>query len=255
MSATTCFVGIDVAKAQLDMALRPTGEQWAVANDDAGMAALVARLPPLLPTLIVLDATGGDQRAVVAALAAARLPVAVGNPRQARDFAKATGQLAQTDGLDARALAHVAEAVRPTPRPLPDAQADALRALLARRRQLVTMRTAEQHRLGSAPPRLQTDIQAHITWLNERLALLDDDLDTTRRASPVWREREELLRSVPGMGPVCTRTLLLDLPELGTLSRQRLAALVGVAPLNRERGTRRGRRMSWGGRVHVRATL
>jgi transposase len=207
------------------------------------------------PTLIVLEATGGYQRAVVAALAAAGLPVAVVNPRQARDFAKATGQLAKTDALDARALAHFAEAVRPTPRPLPDAQADELRALLARRRQLVAMRTAEQNRLGNAPPRLQTDIQAHITWLNTRLAALDDNLDTTLRASPVWREREDLLRSVPGIGPVCTRTLLLDLPELGTLSRQRLAALVGVAPLNRDSGTLRGSRTIWGGRAHVRATL
>jgi transposase len=152
MSTTTYVVGIDVAKAQLDMALRPTGERWAVANDEAGMAALVARLQALLPTLIVLEATGGYQRAVVAALAAAGLPVAVVNPRQARAFAKATGQLAKTDALDARAWAHVAEAVRPTPRPLADAQADELRALLARRRQRVTMRTAEQNRLGSAPP-------------------------------------------------------------------------------------------------------
>jgi transposase len=255
MSATTCCVGIDVAKAQLDMALRPAGERWAVANDDAGIAALVARLQALLPTLMVREATGGYQRAVVAALAAARLPVAVVNPRHARAFAKATGQLAKTEALDARALAQFAEAVRPTPRPLPDAQADELRALLARRRQLVPRRTAEQNRLGSAPSRLQTDIQVHITWLNERLALLDDDLDTTRRASPVWREREELLRRVPGMGPVCTRTLLLDLPEWGTLSRQRLAALVGVAPLNRDSGTRRGSRTIWGGRAHVRATL
>jgi transposase len=255
MSATTCFVGIDVAKAQLDMALRPTGERWAVANNDAGIAALVARRLALPPALIVLEATGGYERAVVAALAAARLPVAVVNPRQARDFAKATGQLAKTDALDARALAYFAEAVRPPPRPLPDAHADELRALLARRRQLVTMRTAEQNRLGSAPARLQTDIQAHLTWLNERLAMLDDDLDTTLRASSVWREREEVLRRVPGIGPVCTRTLLLDLPELGTLSRQRLAALVGVAPLNRDSGTRRGSRTIWGGRAHVRATL
>jgi transposase len=209
-------VGIEVANAQLDVALRPTGERWAVANDDTSIAALVVRLQAMHPTLIVLDATGGYQRAVVAALAAAGLPVAVGNPRQARDFAKATGQLAKTDALDAQAWAHVAEAVRPTPRPLPDAQADELRALLARRRQLVAMRTAEQNRLGSAPLQLQPDIQAHITWLNTRLAALDDDLDTTRRASPVWREREELLRSVPGIGPVCARTLLLDLPELGT---------------------------------------
>jgi transposase len=255
MSAPPCFVGIDVAKAHLDIALRPTGERWAVVNDDAGMAALEERLQALQPTVSVLEATGGYQRAVVAALAAARLPVAVLNPRHARDVAQATGPLAKTDALEARALAHVAEAVRPTPRPLPDAQADELRALLARRRQLVVMRTAEQNRLGQAPPRLQADIQAHITWLNTRLTALDDDLDTTLRTSPVWREREALLRSVPGLGPVCTRTLLLDLPELGTLSRQRLAALVGVAPLNRDRGTLRGSRMIWGGRAHVRATL
>jgi transposase len=249
------FVGIDVAKAQLDIALRPTGERWALTNDDAGIAVLVPRLQAIAPQLIVLEATGSYQRAVVAALAAAGLPVAVVNPRQARDFAKATGQLAKTDALDARALAHFAEAVRPMPRPLPDTQADELRALLARRRQLVTMRTAEQNRLGSAPPRLQPDIQAHITWLNTRLTSLDDDLDTTLRASPVWQEREELLRSVPGIGPVCARTLLLDLPELGTLNRQRLAALVGVAPLNRDSGTLRGSRTTWGGRAHVRATL
>jgi transposase len=247
MSAPQLFVGVDVAKAPLDIAVRPTGERWAVANDDAGITTLVVRLQAVQPTLIVLEATGGDQRAVVAALAASGLPVAVVNPRQARDFAKATGQLAKTDALDARALAHFAEAVRPPPRPLPDAQADELRALLARRRQLVAMRTAEQNRLGSAPPRLQADIQAHITWLNARLAALDDDLDTTLRASPVWREREQLLRSVPGIGPVCARTLLLDLPELGTLSRQRLAALVGVAPLNRDSGTLRGSRTIWMG--------
>jgi transposase len=255
MSATPCCVGIDVATAQLDIARRPTGERWAVVNDDAGMAALVERLQALQPTLIVLEATGGYQRAVVAALAAAGVPVAVVNPRQARDVAKATGQLAKTDALDARALAHVAEAVHPTPRPLPDAQADELRALLARRRQLVARRPAAQNRLGKTPPRLQTDIQAHITWLNTRLAALDNDLDTMLRTSSVWREREDLLRSVPGIGPVCTRTLLLDLPEVGMLSRQRLAALVGVAPLNRDRGPLRGSRMIWGGRAPVRATL
>jgi transposase len=255
MVAMPCCVGIDVAKAPLDIARRPTGERWAVANDDRGLAALVERLQAMSPTLIVLEATGGDQRAVVAALAAAGLPVAVVNPRQARDFAKATGQLAQTDALEARALAHVAEAVRPPPRPLPDAQADELRALLARRRQLVAMRPAEQNRLGRAPPRLQTDSQAPITGLTTRLAALDDDLDTTRRASPVWREREELLRSVPGIGPVWTRTLRLELPEWGPVSRPRWAALVGGAPLNRESGTRRGSRTIWGGRAHVRATL
>jgi transposase len=161
----------------------------------------------------VLEATGGFQRAVVAALAAAALPVVVVNPRQARDFAKASGQVAKTDALDARALAHFAEAIRPTPRPVPDAQTEELRALLARRRQLIALRTAEHHRLGSAPRRLQADIEAHLTWLDARLAALDDDLDTTLRASPVWREQEELLRSVPGIGPVCAPTLVLDLPE------------------------------------------
>jgi transposase len=255
MSAVPLFVGIDVANAQLDVALRPTGERWAVANEDTSIAALVVRLQAMHPTLMVLEATGGYQRAVVAALAAAGLPVAVVNPRQARDVAKATGPLAKTDALDARALAHVAEAVRPTPRPLPDAQADELRALLARRRPLVARRTAEQNRLGSVPARLQADIQAHLAWLNTRLAALDDDLDTTWRASPVWREREERLRSVPGIGPVWARTLLLDLPELGTLSRQRLAAVVGVAPLHRDSGTFRGSRTIWGGRASVRATL
>jgi transposase len=232
-----------------------SGQAGPVRSDDAGIAALVERLQALQPTLIVLEATRGYQRAVMAALVAARLPVAVVNPRQARDFAKATGQLAKTGALDARALAHVAEAVRPTPRPLPDAQADELRALLARQRQLVAMRTAEQNRLGNAPPRLQTDIQAHITWLNTRLAALDDDLDTTLRTSAVWPEREDLLRSVPGIGPVCTRMRLLDLPELGTLSRQQLPTLVVVAPLNRDSGTLRGSRTIWGGRAHVRTAL
>lgn len=177
------------------------------------------------------------------------------NPRQARDFAKATGQLAKTDTLDARALAHFAEAVRPPPRPLPDAQTEELRALLTRRRQLVAMRTAEHNRLDNAPRRVQATIEAHLAWLDAQLATLDDDLDTTLRASPVWRERETLYRSVPGIGPVSARTLLLDLPELGTLSRQRIAALAGVAPFNCDSGTMRGRRAIWGGRAPLRATL
>ncbi len=249
------FVGIDVAKAQLDIALRPTGERWAVPNDAPGIAALVGRLQAVQPTLIVLEATGGYHRAVVAALAAATLPLVVVNPRQVRDFAKATGQLAKTDALDARAVAHCAEAVRPALRPLPDAQTEELRALLARRRQRSAMRTAEQNRLENASPRLRADLVAHIAWLDQHVATLDDDLDTALRASPVWRERETLSRSVPGVGPVCARTLGLDLPELGTLSRQRLAALVGVAPFNRDSGTLRGTRTTWGGRAPVRATL
>jgi transposase len=255
MSTPQIFVGIDVAKAQLDIALRPTGERWTISNEDTSIAALVTQLQTVSPTLIVLEATGGFQRAVVAALAAAGLPVVVANPRQTRDFAKATGQLAKTDALDARALAHFADAVRPTPRPLPAPQTEDLRALLARRRQLIAMRTAEQNRRGNVSPRLRADIEAHIAWLNHRVAALDDDLDTTLRASPVWRERETLYRSVPGIGPVCARTLVLDLPELGTLSRQRIAALVGVAPFNRDSGTLRGTRTTWGGRAHVRATL
>lgn len=255
MSQPQLFVGIDVAKAQLDIALRPTGERWEVTNDEAGIASLVAHLQAVVPPLMVLEATGGYQRAVVAALAAAGLPIVVVNPRQARDVAKATGQLAKTDRLDARALAHFADAVRPAPRPLPDAQTEELRARLARRRQLIAMRTAEQKRRSGVSQRLWADIQAHITWLDTRLASLDEDLDATLRASPIWREREALRRSVPGIGPVCTRTLLLDLPELGTLSRQRIAALVGVAPFHRDSGTLRGARTVWGGRTHVRATL
>ena len=255
MSETPIFVGIDVAKAQLDIALRPTGERWTVANDDARITALVTQLQAVHPTLIVLEATGGYQRAVVAALATAGLPVVVANPRQTRDFAKATGQLAKTDALDARALAHFAEAVRPQPRPLLNAQSAALRALLTRRRQLVAMRTAEMNRLANAPAPVQADLQAHIAWLGQRVAALDATRDTTLRASPVWREREALYRSVPGIGPVCARTLLLDLPALGTLSRQRIAAVAGVAPFHRDSGTVRGHRTIWGGRAPLRATL
>jgi transposase len=254
-SAPQLLVGVDVAKAQREIALRPTGERGAVANEDAGMATLGARLQAVPPTLMGLEATGGDPRAVVAALAAIGLPVVVVKPRHARDVANAPRQVAKTAALDARTLAHCAEAVRPTPRPWPDTQADALRALLARRRPRVAMRTAEQNRLGSARPRLQAAIEAPIAWRTSRLAALDDDLDTTLRATPVWREREERPRRVPGMGPVWARTRRLDLPELGTLSRPRLATLVGVAPFKRDRGTLRGSRTSWGGRAPVRATL
>jgi transposase len=187
MSDTQTFGGIEAAKDQRDVAVRPGGNRWAVRNDDAGIAALVAPFQAVPPALRVLEATGGLQRAVVATRVAAGLPVVVVNPRQARDFAKATGPLAKTDGLDARALAHFAEAVRPTPRPLPAAQTETVRAFLARRRQLIVMRTAEHNRLSSTPPGLHADLQAHITWLDQRLAALDDDLDTPLRASPVWR--------------------------------------------------------------------
>ena len=255
MSDVPCFVGIDVAKAQLDIAIRPSGERWAVPNDASGVTTLVDRVQALQPTLIVLEATGGLERAATAALATADLPVVVVNPRQARDFARATGQLAKTEALDARALAHCADVIRPTPRPLPDAQTQELRALLGRRQQLIVMRTAEQTRLAGTSERLMKDIEAHMTWLNASIATLDDALEALLRASPLWRENDDLLQSAKGIGPVCARTLLLELPELGTLTRQQIAALVGVAPLNCDSGTLRGRRTIWGGRAHVRTVL
>src|SRR4030095_16339838 len=186
---------------------RPSGERWAVPNDASGIAPLVDRLQALHPILIVLEATGGWERRATAALAAAGLRIVVVNPRQARDFARATGQLAKTDALDARALAHFADVIRPTPRPLPDAQTQALHALLGRRQQLLGMRTAEQNRLAGTSGRLQTDIEAHITWLNARLAMLDNDLETLLRASPLWRENDHLLQRDPGLGPLCARTV------------------------------------------------
>jgi transposase len=250
-----CFRGIDVAKAPWDIAVRPSGERWTVPHAADGVATLVAQGQALHPTLIVLEATGGLERAATAALATAGLPVVVVNPRQARDFARATGQLAKTDALDARALAHCADVIRPTPRPLPDAQTQELRALLGRRQPLIVIRTAEQNRLAGTSGRLQTDIEAHITWLNERLATLDNDIETLLRASPLWREHDDLWQSAPGIGPVCARTLRLELPELGTLNRRQIAALVGVAPLNCDSGTLRGRRMIGGGRAHVRTVL
>jgi transposase len=255
MPASPIFVGIDVAQAALEVALRPSAEGWVVLNDEAGIATLVARLEALQPVLIVLEATGGLEVLVTSALAAAGLPVVVVNPRQARDVAKATGQLAKTDALDARALAHVAEAVRPALRPLPDAQTQALSTRLTRRRQLVERLTAEKNRRARAPGPLRADIQAHITWLEQRVADLETDIGRAIRASPLWRAHDDLLQSTPGVGPVLSRTRLAELPELGLLSRQEIAALVGVAPLNRDSGTWRGKRTVWGGRAMVRSVL
>ncbi|MDP3793870.1 MAG: IS110 family transposase [Candidatus Uhrbacteria bacterium] len=249
------YVGVDVAKAHLDVVVTPTEAQWRATNDGAGIAQVVTRLQELQPALVVLEATGGLELPLVAALAAAAVPLAVVNPRQVRDFAKAMGRLAKTDRLDAQTLALFAERVRPTPRPLPDAEAQVLGALLARRRQLVEMRTAEKNRLGSALPRVKPGVQDHINWLEQELTKLDDELGRTLRQSPLWREKEDLLRSVPGVGPVLTLTLLAELPELGTLDRRQIAALAGVAPLNRDSGTLRGKRTTWGGRASVRAAL
>ncbi len=253
------LVGIDVAKAELVVATRPAGERWTVENDERGVRTLVERLRRDGATLIVLAATGGYELLCVAALAAAGLPVVVVNPRQVRAFAKATGQLAKTDRIDADILALFAERVRPELRALPDAEAQELEALLARRRQLLEMLQAERNRLGQVFGRGTTPVKkrlkAHIAFLERELRMADTDLGAMVRASPAWREREDLLRSVPGVGPVLSLTLLANLPELGRLSRRAIAKLVGVAPLSRDSGTLRGRRFVNGGRASVRGVL
>jgi transposase len=226
-----------------------------VLNDEAGLRALVARCPAASATLIVCQATGGYEAALVAALATAGLPVVIANPRQVRDFAKATGQLAKTDAIDAQVLALFAERVRPTPRPLPGADVEALDALLTRRRQLLEMLVAERNRLLVAPPAVRRDLQQHIRFLERRLREADDDLHTAVKASAVWRVKDDLLQSVPGVGRVVSLTLLAELPELGRLSHKEIAALVGVAPLARDSGTLRGKRLVYGGRAPVRAVL
>lgn len=250
------FVGIDVSKDHLDVHVRPTGDSFRVRYDDAGLVTLVEHLRPLAPVVLVLEATGGYEVTVAATLASAALPVAVVNPRQVRDFARATGQLAKTDTLDARVLALFAEAVRPAARPVPDAQAAALGELIARRRQLVDMLGAEHNRRRLLRDRrLQRHLEAHIAWLEEALRRLDHDLTTLIRSTPVWRETDDLLRSVPGIGPVTAGTLIADLPELGRLDRRRIAALAGLAPIARDSGAFRGRRMIMGGRAHIRRVL
>ena len=253
------FVGIDVAKAELVVAVRPSGAHWAVANDESGRRTLVARLRAAPPQVVVLEATGGYELPAVAALVAAGLPVVVVNPRQVRDFARSTGQLAKSDRLDAAVLALFAERVQPPVRALPDAATQALDALMARRRQLVEMLVAEQNRLGMARGRgnrpITASIQQTIAFLTRQLGTTDREIGTMIRESPAWRERDDVLQSVPGIGPVVARTLLAALPELGTLNRRAIAKLVGVAPLNRDSGTWRGRRTTHGGRASVRAAV
>jgi transposase len=255
LNQSAVFVGIDVSKARLDVALVPTGEALALDNDAVGIASLVERLKAQPPELVVLEATGGLQMPVAAALGVAGLPVAVVNPRQVRDFARATGKLAKTDRIDAQVLAEFGRRLQPTPRALPDQATQELGALLDRRHQMVEMLTAEKNRLYRAMRPVQPRIQAHILWLTQQLKELDKDLGDAVRASPLWREKEELLRSVPGVGKVLSLTLLSHLPELGTLERQQVAALVGVAPWNRDSGVLRGKRAVWGGRAPVRAVL
>jgi transposase len=249
------YVGIDVSKQQLDVAVRPGGEQFSGANSDEGIAGLAFRLKEIGPKLIVVEATGGYQTALVAALAIEKLPVVVVNPRQVRDFAKATGRLAKTDSLDAAILAHFGEALRPEPKPLEDEEAAALGALIARRRQVVEMITAESNRMAQSRGAVKTRIKSHINFLRHELGDLNRDLDEALRRSPVWREQDALLRSVPGVGRVLTATLLAELPELGRLNRKQVAALVGVAPLNRDSGSLHGHRHVGGGRSSVRHAL
>ena len=255
MEQEATYVGIDVAKAQVDVAVRPTDDRWEIPYDEAGMRQLVSHLKILEPVMVLLEASGGLELPLVAALAAEALPVVVVNPRQVRDFAKATGKLAKTDALDASTLAHFADAVRPTVRPLRDAETQALSSLVARRHQVMTMLVSEKNRLSAASVPVRSRIEAHIAWLERELDDLGKSLRRTLRQSPVWREKDDLLRTVPGVGEQLSLTILAYLPELGTLDRRQVAALVGVAPFNRDSGTLRGKRTVWGGRARVRAAL
>jgi transposase len=250
------FDGIDVSKDRLDVHVRPSGQSFSVTRDAKGLEKLCADLAASPPALIVLEATGGFEIIVAATLAGADFPLAVVNPRQIRDFARATGQLAKTDALDARIIALFAERIRPEPRPVADANSQILAELVARRRQVVEMIGMEANRLHQARhARIERTIKAILKTLEAQLASLDRDIDDTVRGSPAWRAADDLLTSVPGVGEVTSRTLIADLPELGLLDRRRIAALVGVAPVNRDSGQMRGRRMIAGGRAEVRATL
>lgn len=255
MNTAQRWVGIDVCKAHLDVACWPSGEHWQEPYTPDGVERLVERLRPLAPQGVVLEATGGWETEVLVALAAADLPALAVNPRQVRDFARATGRLAKTDRLDAQVLAQFGQAVQPEPRPLPDEASQELQALGTRRRQLVGMLVAEKNRLGRAPARLQPGLRAHIAWLEQQVDDLDQQLRRLIQASPLWRAKDRLLQSAKGVGPVLALTLLSQLPELGQLSRRQIAALVGVAPFNRDSGQLRGKRTIWGGRAPVRAVL
>lgn len=250
------FVGIDVSKSTLDMCIEPAGRILHVTYDDAGISQIVECLQQVSPALIVIEATGGLEMRIATELASTGLPIAVINPRQARDFAKATGRLAKTDRIDASVLAAFAKAVRPQVRALKDADTRALDEMVSRRRQLVDMRVQERLRLGSAASKaLKQSLKRHIAWLDKQLAGVDNDLDKCLRESPAWRAKDDLLRGIPGVGVVTSLTLLAKCPELGTLNRRAIAALTGVAPLANDSGKHRGRRIIWGGRADVRAVL
>jgi transposase len=255
METAALFVGIDVAKLQVEYASEPGGLHGVSGQDGAGIQHVVDVLRAQPVALVVLEATGGLEIPLMAALITAGLPVAVVNPRQVRDFARATVQLAQTDRIDSRLLARFAKAVQPRVAQLPDDASQALAALVTRRRQVIAMLTAERNRLASTHKSQRPHVQAHLAWLTQELADLDHDLDQAIRQSPIWKAKDEQLRSTPGVGPVLSRTLLAELPELGQLDRQQIAALVGVAPFNRDSGKLRGKRQVWGGRAQVRAVL
>jgi len=255
MAVQLAFVGIDVGKDWLDVAQHTSEDVRRFPNNEVGIAELVAHLRPLHPRLVVLEATGGFEFPAAAALAAASIPVVIANPRQTRDFAKSTGRLAKTDTIDARGLALFAARVRPQVRELPSEEARALEAIVARRRQIIEMITAEKNRLGFALKPVQKGIQKHIHWLERQLQDVDHNLDSMIRGSPLWAAKSDLLQSVPGVGPNLSRTLIADLPELGCLSHKQIAALVGVAPVSRDSGKMRGKRMIWGGRAPVRSAL
>jgi transposase len=249
------WVGVDVSTTHLDVHVRPQGTTWRAENTPEGIAALVLRLQADPPTLVVLEATGQVELPLAAALGLAGLPCAIVNPRQVRDFAKALGKLAKTDRLDAAVLAHFADAVRPAARPLPDAEAQELRALVTRRHQLVEMRTAEQQRRRTAHVRVRPQIEQAIRFFDQAIQALDTEVANAIRQSPLWRAKEELLRSAKGVGPVLGSTLLALLPELGTLDRREIAALVGVAPFACDSGKHQGERHIWGGRADLRRVL
>lgn len=251
----TCMIGIDVSKAQLDVAVSPSGETIGFANTDVGIEELVAWATGFQPRLIVLEATGGLEILATGRLTAADFPVAVVNPRQVRDFAKATGRLAKTDRIDAQVIAQFGQAIKPVPRALKDEETQRLSALLVRRRQLVDMLTAEKNRLSRAHLRIQKDVKQHIAWLEKRITKTEGELATAIKASPIWRAKEKILTSAGGVGPVLATTLLCRLPELGDLNRRQISALVGVCPFNRDSGTMRGKRSIFGGRADVRAAL
>ena len=255
MSEREVFVGVDVSKAHLDVGISGSVETRRFPNTARGVPELVEFLREGQPALVVMESTGGFEVPAAAAIAAAGISVVIANPRQVRDFAKATGQLGKTDELDAQILALFAERVRPPVRPLPDAAARELDAILGRRRQVIDMITAEKNRLGFALKPVQKGIEKHIRWLERQLGDVDDDLDDLIRKSPIWKAQSDLLRDVPGVGPNLARTLIAELPELGRLSHKEIAALVGVAPFARDSGLMRGKRMVWGGRAPVRTAL